>query len=42
MYKKNYQAPTTNEGLEEVIHIDFQPTFDSEEHEKIFHYLTES
>ena len=42
MYKKNYVAPTTSEGLAEVVHIDFVPKFDSAVEEKIFHYYTES
>lgn len=42
MYKKNYQPPQLSEGLAEVTHIDFVPSFDSETHEKIFHYYTES
>ena len=42
MYKKNYEAPKTSEGLAEVTTIDFMPKFDSETHEKIFHYYTES
>lgn len=42
MYKKNYAAPTMNEGLDEIIQIEFQPKFDSETDEKIFHYYTES
>ncbi len=42
MYKKNYEAPKQSEGLEEIIQIDFVPKFDSDEHEKIFHYYTES
>ncbi|CAF1149614.1 unnamed protein product [Rotaria magnacalcarata] len=42
MYKKNYEAPKTSEGLGEIIHVDFVPNFDSETHEKIFHYYTES
>jgi bifunctional polynucleotide phosphatase/kinase len=42
MYKKNYEAPNQSEGFDEIIHIDFTPKFDSETHEKIFHYYTES
>ena len=42
MYKKNYEAPKLSEGLSEIIHIDFTPKFDSEAHEKIFHYYTQS
>jgi hypothetical protein len=42
MYKKNYVAPSPTEGLDEIIPIEFAPKFDSEGHEKIFHYYTES
>ncbi|CAF3894858.1 unnamed protein product [Rotaria sordida] len=42
VYKKNYEAPKANEGLAEIINIDFIPKFDTETHEKIFHYYTES
>jgi hypothetical protein len=42
MYKKNYVAPKQTEGLDEIIQIDFTPKFDSETHEKVFHYYTES
>jgi hypothetical protein len=42
MYKKNYVAPQQSEGLDEIIQIDFTPKFDSETHEKMFHYYTES
>ncbi len=42
MYKKNYVAPKQNEGLDEIINIEFVPKFDSEVEEKIFHYYTES
>jgi bifunctional polynucleotide phosphatase/kinase len=42
MYKKNYEAPKTSEGFDEIIQIEFTPKFDSEKHEKMFHYYTES
>ena len=42
MYKKNYVAPTTSEGLAEIVHIDFVPKFDSTSDERIFHFYTES
>lgn len=42
MYKKNYQEPKTNEGISEITHIEWSPKFDSDLHEKIFHYYTES
>ncbi|CAF1311512.1 unnamed protein product [Adineta steineri] len=42
MYKKNYVVPKASEGLDEITTIDFVPKFDSETHEKIFHYYTES
>lgn len=42
MYKKNYVEPKQSEGLDEIIHIEFMPKFDSEKDEKIFHYYTES
>ena len=42
VYKKNYVIPKQSEGIDEVIEIEFVPKFDSEAHEKIFHYYTES
>ena len=39
MYKKNYIAPNQNEGLDEVIQVEFTPKFDSEAHEKIISSL---
>lgn len=42
MYKKNYAEPKQSEGLNEIIHIEFVPKFDSERDEKIFHNYTES
>lgn len=42
MYKKNYEAPKTSEGFEEIVSVDFVPQFASDAHEKIFHYYTES
>lgn len=42
MYKKNYEEPKTSEGISEITHVEWSPKFDSDLHEKIFHYYTES
>ncbi len=36
MYKKQYEEPSLAEGIEQIVHVDFVPKFDSEEDEAIF------
>ena len=40
--RKIMKHQNQSEGLDEIIHIEFAPKFDSETHEKIFNYYTES
>lgn len=41
-YKNKYSEPTTNEGFKEVLEVDFNPSFDTEDAEKLYRmYLLE-
>ena len=41
-YVKNYQPPTVDEGFTEIVHINFVPSFQKEEHQQLYEmYLLE-
>lgn len=40
MFKNQREEPTLKEGFTEIVEIEFDPKFDSEEHEKIFKQWT--
>ena len=41
-FKNKYQPPTLDEGFEEIVHVNFVPRFETEEHRAIYSmYLVE-
>lgn len=40
MYKSQFEEPQVDEGFKEIVDIEFQPSFDSENDEKIFKQWT--
>ena len=41
-FKSKYQHPTLDEGFEEIVHVNFVPSFETEEHQAIYSmYLVE-
>lgn len=41
MYRKNFEQPSANEGIEEVVKVPWVPTFDSDKDKDLFQHWTE-
>ena len=42
VYKKNFQAPSKEEGFSEILEIDFVPEFQNSSDERLFRQWTDS